>query len=288
MSNPAISIGLPFFNAESTLASAVQSIRQQSFTNWELLLLDDGSTDASLEIARSFNDLRIHLVSDGRNQGIAARLNQAVALARGKYFFRMDSDDLSFPERLEKQFDFLELHADVDLVASNVIYFKSASEILGTLNVSTSHEAIAIRPWTGFYMPHPSWGGRRTWFLANPYDGRHNGAEDQELLYRTHGHSRFACLAEPLLGYREVNHDLNKRFDRRKILARAMIWSAKQQGRWFDIPCILLLFVAKSSADFANLALSLSGLRTKFQPATPEQESQLRHMLAAGGVRGLA
>lgn len=285
MSNPAISIGLPFFNAQATLASAVQSIREQSFTGWELLLLDDGSTDASLEIARSFNDPRIRVVSDGKNQGIAARLNQAVALARGKYFFRMDGDDLAFPERLQKQFDFLELHAEVDLVASNAIYFKSAEEILGTLNVGTTHEAIAGRPWAGFYMPHPSWGGRRAWFLANPYDGSHNGAEDQELLYRTHGRSRFACLPEPLLGYREVSRDLGKRFGRRKILARAMIRSARQQGRWFDILCVLMLFVAKSGADFANLKLGLPGLRTKFLPATPEQESQLRHMLTASGAR---
>lgn len=280
MSSPAISIGLPFFNAEATLAGAVQSVLAQSFRDWELLLLDDGSTDASLVIARSFHDSRIHLISDGCNRGISARLNQAVMLARGKYFFRMDADDLSFPARLQKQYDFLERHSEVDLVASNVLYFQSAVEILGTLNVAETHADITAHPCAGFYMPHPSWAGRRAWFVSNPYDGSYNGAEDQELLYRTHRYSRFACLSEPLLGYREVSRDLSKRFGRRRILTRAMLRLARQAGRWSDMLCIVFYFLAKSAADFANLELGLPGLRTRFQTPDAEQTATLRRLLA--------
>lgn len=280
---PTVSIGLPFFNAEKTLAAAVRSIVAQTFQDWELILLDDGSSDESLAIARSFSDPRVRVVSDGENRGISHRLNQAVSLARGKYFFRMDGDDLAFPLRLQRQHDFLEMHPEVDLVASNAIFFKDADDILGTLNVSSHHAAIVARPHAGFYMPHPSWAGRLQWFKENRYDSDFNGAEDQELLYRTFRASRFACLEEPLLCYREVGRDFSKVFKRRKTLARAMLISASRQGRLADTGRVALLFLAKVAADFINLKFGIAGLRTRFLPATPAHAEELRRLLRMDG-----
>ncbi len=278
---PAVSVGLPFFNAGSTLAAAINSILAQTFADWELILLDDGSTDGSLAIAKSFSDPRIRVVSDGENRGISHRLNQAVSLARGKYFFRMDGDDLAFTERLQRQHDFLVQHPEVDLVASNAIFFRSADNILGTLKISGHHTAIVARPHAGFYMPHPSWAGRRQWFADNSYNSDFNGAEDQELLYRTCRHSVFACIEEPLICYRETGRDFPKVFKRRKTLARAMLTAAYRQGRVIDMSRVCVLFLAKVVADVANLKLGITSLRTRFEAATPVQVEELHKLLHA-------
>lgn len=253
----------------------------QTFTDWELILLDDGSSDDSIAIARSFADPRIKVVTDGENLGISHRLNQAVSLARGQYFFRMDGDDLAFSHRLLRQYDFLVQNPEVDLVASNAVFFKDADDILGSLKVAGNHAAIAARPYAGFYMPHPSWAGRRQWFLDNPYNADFNGAEDQELLYRTCRNSVFACIEEPLICYRETGRDFAKVFKRRKTLARAMLSQAYRQWRVADMARVSLLFVAKVVSDYANLKLGVAHLRTRFMPAKPKHIEELRFLLRA-------
>ena len=101
-----VSIGLPFFNAGRMLTAALQSIFAQSLEDWELILLDDGSSDKSLHLAASIQDLRVRLFSDGRNRGLSYRLNQSALLARGKYLARMDADDVMHPDRLRRQIGF--------------------------------------------------------------------------------------------------------------------------------------------------------------------------------------
>ena len=280
--DPAVSIGLPFLNAGATLSAAVRSILAQTFTDWELILLDDGSSDDSLAIARSFVDPRIRVVSDGCNQGISHRLNQAVRMARGQYFFRMDGDDLAFPERLQRQHDFLVQHPEVDLVASNAVFFKHAEDVLGILKVAGHHAGIVARPHAGFYMPHPSWAGRRQWFADNPYNPDFNGAEDQELLYRTCRSSVFACIEEPLICYRETGRDFAKMFKRRKTLARAMLIGAHRRGQVADMVRVSLFFVVKVVADFANVKLGIVPLRTRFMLAAPKHIEELRLLLRTG------
>ena len=98
---PLVSIGMPVFNCEKTLIPAVNSILNQTYSNWELFLLDDGSKDKTLEIANSFKDSRIKVIVDGLNKKLPSRLNQAIEMSQGKYFARMDGDDISYPERLQ-------------------------------------------------------------------------------------------------------------------------------------------------------------------------------------------
>src|SRR5690349_16140442 len=114
--SPLLSVGLPVFNAASTLPLAISSIVAQTFRDWELLILDDGSSDSSVAVANGFRDSRIRVISDGRHAGLSERLNQAVALSRGRYFARMDADDCSYPERFERQLGFLQHNREVDLV----------------------------------------------------------------------------------------------------------------------------------------------------------------------------
>src|SRR4051794_36827493 len=115
---PLVSIGMPVRNNEKTLGVAVRSIVRQTYPQWELLLINDGSTDGTLEVARGFCDERIRVIDEPESRGLPARLNQAVAAARGEYFARMDGDDLSYPERLERQVAYLQAHPEVDLVGA--------------------------------------------------------------------------------------------------------------------------------------------------------------------------
>ena len=110
---PAVTIGLPFLDCAGTLRETLQSIFAQTHTDWELLLVDDGSRDGSLEIAQAVDDARVRVVSDGSNRGLVHRLNQIADLARARHLCRMDADDLMHPRRVEAQLGFLEAHPDV-------------------------------------------------------------------------------------------------------------------------------------------------------------------------------
>ena len=99
---PLITVAMPIYNAGEYLPDAVNSIIAQTYTNWELFIIDDGSTDNAINSVESINDARIKILNDGLNKGLAARLNQAIDLAKGQYFARMDQDDISMPERHQK------------------------------------------------------------------------------------------------------------------------------------------------------------------------------------------
>lgn len=260
---PVITIALPFLNAAATLRSAVDSILGQSFADWELLLLDDGSSDGSLEIARSFSDPRIRVLSDGIRKGISARLNQGVSEGRGRYFCRMDADDLSFPERLHRQYSLLEAYPDIDLVGTSVLVFDDRGLISGKIVVSETHEQICARPWLGFYLPHPSWMGRRPWFLDHPYDSSANGSEDQQLLYRGYRESRYAGIPDVLLAYRENSRILPKIAGRRLVFWRALTSLAIRAGAFHHALLISITLPLKLCGDVLNLKLGISATRNR-------------------------
>ena len=105
-----ISIGIPFYNAEEYLSYAILSVLIQSYREWELILIDDGSSDNSLAIANMYaeKDSRIRVISDRTNKKLPYRLNQLIEESTGNFISRMDADDIMHPERLEKQLRFLE------------------------------------------------------------------------------------------------------------------------------------------------------------------------------------
>lgn len=112
---PRVTVLMPVYNAEATLREAMDSILAQTLTDFEFLIIDDGSTDGSAAIIRSYNDPRIHLVQNERNLKLAATLNRGLDLARGEYVARMDADDISLPERLTRQVAFMDAHPAVGI-----------------------------------------------------------------------------------------------------------------------------------------------------------------------------
>lgn len=209
---PLITVALPVFNAGIFLKASVRSIINQTFLDWELLIIDDGSTDDSLQSILSLNDVRIHILQDGRNKGLPARLNEAIHSARGKFFARMDQDDVSFPERFARQIKYLQDDPQLDVVAVQSIAVSDENIIIGLLPCPVDHVKICARPWQGFCFPHPTWMGRTEWFRKHRYSiyGTYC-CEDQELLLRSYRDSRFGAVNEILFAYRMRSKDNWKR-----------------------------------------------------------------------------
>jgi glycosyltransferase involved in cell wall biosynthesis len=207
---PAISIGMPAYNSETTLALAISSVLYQTFEDWELFIVDDGSADRTVEIARSFKDPRIKVFSDGQHHGVTRRLNQSIHLSTGVYFARMDSDDISYPERLRKQMDYLEHHPAVDLVGAAIVLLTVNGKLHGKRIPPETHSAIVSRAHAGFPMAHPTYTGKLSWFRKYQYRESARRCEDQDLLLRSYRHSTFANVPEILLAYREDKIDLKK------------------------------------------------------------------------------
>jgi glycosyltransferase involved in cell wall biosynthesis len=197
-----VTIGIPFLNARRYLADAVRSVFAQTFADWELILIDDGSTDGSLDVVRNIHDPRVRIVSDGTNRGLCARLNEMVSLAQGTYFARMDADDLMHRERIERQIAYLQANPSCDVIDTATY---TVNDDLTPLGIR-GDAPLDVRPESVLrngLLIHPTVMGRTEWFRANPYDAAYVRAEDRELWVRTCATTKFGRLCEPLFFYRE-------------------------------------------------------------------------------------
>ncbi|WP_294319037.1 glycosyltransferase [uncultured Chryseobacterium sp.] len=201
MKNIFVSIGIPLYNGEKFIRNTIHSVLNQSYENFELIITDDGSTDNSIEIIKSFKDSRIKLIIDGRNEGISFRLNQQIALARGKYFVRMDADDIMFPDRLRKQIDFLEKNPETDAIGSSVVILDDDNKIIGFRKAELITDYSKL--FTKILFNHPTVTGKLKFFRKYLYSEELKGVEDAELWIRSYPESIFQIMEEPLLFYRD-------------------------------------------------------------------------------------
>lgn len=224
MPAPRVTVGLPFLNAERTLADAVRSVFAQTLTDWQLLLLDDGSTDGSLALARRVEDPRVRVLSDGRHRGLAARLNELAALAEAPLLSRMDADDLMHPERLARQVAWLEAHPDTDALGTGA-WTMDADGTLHGKRWSDPLPATVAEVLRRELFVHPTVTFRTAFARAHPYDPGFPRAEDLALWCAIRPTARLAVIPEPLLFYREpLSPDLaayaTTAASRRALLAR--------------------------------------------------------------------
>ena len=215
---PEISVILPFYNAELTLQRAIDSILKQSFTNFELLLVNNNSTDKSAAIAGQAgqNDSRIVLL-DEKIPGVANAMNCGLKNARGRFISRMDADDLAHPEKLQMQYEYLENNPSIDFVGSEVEYVPHIAENKGFrrfvnwANSFHTPEEIALKQFIEIPVINPTIFFRRE--LYEKYGGCRDGnfPEDYEmqLRYLCHG-AKMAKLPEKLLEW----HDYSTRLTR--------------------------------------------------------------------------
>ena len=226
MSIPLVSVGIPFLNCENCLLNSVRSIFAQAYTNWELILVDDGSTDGSIDIARSMDDPRVRLLPpDGENHRLPARLNQITLAAKGDYIARMDADDLCHPSRLAKQVEFLQAHPDVDVVGTSSCILDHNRQPAATLIVAQTHEGIFKDKFkSGISIVHPSIMGKAEWFRKWPYDESNIRCEDYELWMRSCKKSVFANIPDILYFTNEFLSFALEKYAKSKRSAAKVIW----------------------------------------------------------------
>ena len=126
-----VSVLMSVYNGERFLQEAVESILDQTYTDFEFIIVDDGSIDRTWKILSAYSDPRIRLVRNSENIGLSRSLNKGLKLARGEYFTRMDADDISLPERLATQVAFLNKHSEAGLLAGNLEVINEQGEIIG-------------------------------------------------------------------------------------------------------------------------------------------------------------
>jgi glycosyltransferase involved in cell wall biosynthesis len=199
---PKITIGIPFHNEQRCLLDAVRSVLRQTVVDWELLLVDDGSTDDSLALARTIEDPRVKIVSDGVRRRLPARLNEIARLARAPLVARMDADDVAHPRRLEAQLAVFEtLGNAVDVVgtwAGLITDDGVPFAVVEALPEPPTRRQALDRG----LVPHATMMARRDWLLCHPYDESYARAEDRELFVRTVSSSSYVAVPEVLYAVR--------------------------------------------------------------------------------------
>jgi glycosyltransferase involved in cell wall biosynthesis len=197
---------LPVWNGERFLARAIESVLRQTYESFELLVIDDGSTDSSRQIAieKARTDPRV-IVLDTEHRGIAHALNTGMNAARGRYAARMDADDVSDPSRLEKQIAFMESHPECVAVGANVDVIDADDETIGFISFPPEHAQIVQALITGATpsLAHPTIMMRKEAVLAaGAYREADVPSEDLDLWLRLIEFGQMANLSEPLLRYR--------------------------------------------------------------------------------------
>jgi glycosyltransferase involved in cell wall biosynthesis len=202
------------YNSEAYLSEAIESILNQTYTNFEFLIIDDNSWDGSYEILKNFagKDSRILLFKNEENKGLTKNLNFLLKKAKGKYIARMDADDISLPVRFEKQVNFLENHPEVDIVGNFSLNINEKDENIGVRKVPVTHYEITkllpkLNP-----MSHPTVMYRKNSIVkVGGYDERFHTSQDYNLWFKAQALGlKFFNIPEVLFLYR-MNDDYTSR-----------------------------------------------------------------------------
>ena len=198
---PKVSVVMPAYNAEKYISEAIESILNQTFTDFEFIIIDDGSIDDTVGIINYYNDDRIRLIQNEVNLGVAQTLNKGIELSRGQYIARMDADDISLPTRFEKQVAFLDVNPDVAVVGSDIELFGMVNE---KRSFSSKHDDLKVELLFNNCFAHPSVMLNHKFFGSKKllYNPKVNKMEDYDLWVRAAISNKLACISEVLLRYR--------------------------------------------------------------------------------------
>lgn len=225
-SDPAVSVLMPVYNGDRYLGEAIESILNQSFTDFEYIIVEDGSSDNTPSILKDYaaQDSRIVLINNEQNLGLPKSLNKGLSYARGRYVARMDADDISLPERLKTQIEFMEKHPNIGALGTAVRRIDSEGRPIKTMVLPTHHGVILWRLCFGTPFVHPTMLIRRELLTkVNGYDVDFANAQDRELWQRLSAASRLANLPDVHLLYRDHLEGVSKKHAerRRHFSARA-------------------------------------------------------------------
>ena len=241
-----ISVILSTYNDEKTISNAIKSILNQSFYNFELIIINDCSTDKTKEVIQSFDDNRIVYLENNINIGRSRSRNNGIKIAKGEFIAIIDGDDIAAPNRLEVQINYLKNNPNIDLVASNVIYFYE-NRVIGVSNLKLHKSNIFNFYLRASEMPHPTWMARAEFFKKFKYDPNMDRSEDSDLLFRARLSSKYSLLNEYLVFYRIPSKiDIKYKLKQVYLLFLSRIKKIYDQKSYYYFPLILMGLMASS------------------------------------------
>jgi len=243
---PLVSVIMAVYNGELYLAQAIDSVLSQTLTDFELLIVDDGSQDNSIGLIRAYQnrDERISIFQLDRNMGMADARNYGIAQARGQYITTMDCDDISLPQRLELQVRFLESNAEVGAVGvSGQAVNDDLTELLFELNVPSIHPQIVLANFVGVSFIYTTVMARSTIMRAvGGYQPGRRSGEERELYWRMlcDTRTRFANLPENLYIYRQHGQSFSANRDSKLKAETDEIRASMLYQLWEEAPAATL------------------------------------------------
>jgi glycosyltransferase involved in cell wall biosynthesis len=249
MNKPLFTVLMPVYNGEKYLREAIDSILNQTLTDFEFLIIDDGSKDNSVQIINSYSEPRIRLVKNEANLGISKTLNLGIEMSSAEFIARMDADDISYPARLQKQYDYLIKNPDCALLSTWAKMITENNEHIRTEEYRSRlhYYNLTFECW----MYHPTVVFKKTaakevGMYSIPY------AEDFELFWQLSRKFRIACLEEVLVDYRVTSQSLHQ-VVRKKEYDETMEWQLLRNIHyytgndfiidWEEVECLRFNFI---------------------------------------------
>lgn len=217
---PCVSVLMTVYNGADFLCESIDSIVAQTFTRWELIVVDDGSTDTSPSILANYSDPRVRVFQLSKNIGRTPALRHAFDQARGEYIAVLDQDDVSHPERLERQVAFLDNHPDVVLVGSWAQYIDEAGTIFARFEPPTDGEDLHDYLGWGNPIVHSSAMYRKkAALIAGGYSVQFSFAQDYALILALAQNGRLAIINDYLCKLRAVKESMTRSSRHSRIVA---------------------------------------------------------------------
>lgn len=221
---PLVSVVLTVYNRPEKVCKTIESILNQTFKDFELLIIDNASTDDTVERIKKFDDPRIRLIVNERNMGQTYSLNRGLDEAKGKYIARIDSDDIMLPKRLQKQVSFMEKHDDYVLCGAWVRFISDQDELSDTLKLCSTDKGLRFMQTFACGMSHPAAMFRRSTLEEHGirYNKEVSIAEDYEMWFKLLEHGKGLNIPKVLIYYRKGEENdsvINKEISRKEGIA---------------------------------------------------------------------
>jgi len=240
---PLVTILLPAYNCEHFIKQTIDSVLNQTYQNFELLIINDGSTDNTINIINSYTDHRLIHILNNENKGLIYSLNKGIQLAKGKYIARIDADDICLPTRIEKQVNWLEQNNNTALVATTICFINENNEHTGFWHLDkmciTEKEIKNAMKWE-CCIAHPSVMMRAATIKMYSYSSKQKHTEDYDLwLQLLSDKLVIEKINEPLLLYRVHSNSVTSSIHRKRnsfftiaTTKKRFLWSRIKHGKW--------------------------------------------------------
>lgn len=227
-----VTVFMPVYNAEKYLSDAIESILNQTYEHFEFLIIDDGSTDASIKIIESYKDKRIRLVKNEKNRGLPYTRNLGLKLAKGDYIALMDSDDISYEQRLEKQVKYLNENPEIDVLSTGIDYLYG-KKIMTMKSYERNDEVLRIMLMFYNVINNPTVMLRRDFIIKNNLKYREEFivAQDYSFWIDCLEVGKIHCMKKNLLAYRTGHENISKiSMTQKREQRKSLIYNIKKRA----------------------------------------------------------